>query len=122
MKTLTRFGLLIGFILFLNGCSSVSVDQVNVYEMENFADAKSDSLISYTDTEDIETFVNAFKTAKKEPGVVDMAEPDYRVEFGEESYFLWISPELGTIMNENDTNTIYSLTKRSAKEIYELVN
>ncbi len=122
MKTFTRFGLLIGLILFLTGCSSASVDQIDVYEMENFLDAKANSLISYTDPQDVDLFVNAFKTAKKEPGVVDMAEPDYRVEFGEESYFLWISPDQGAVMNEKDTHTIYSLKKKSAKKIYELVN
>ncbi len=122
MKKLTVIILMIGAILFLTACSSTPIEQVDVYKMENFTDAKENSLISYTDIEEVETFVNAFKTAKKEPGVVDMAEPDYRVEFGDESYFLWISPEQGAVMNENDTHTIYSLTKKSARKIYELVN
>lgn len=119
--TFTRFGLLIGFILFLTGCSAASIDQVDVYEMEDFSAAKADSFISYTDSQDVDLFVNAFKNAKKEPGVVDMYEPDYRVAFGGESYFLWINPEQGTIMNENNTHTIYSLKKKSAEMIYELL-
>lgn len=122
MKKLTVILFMIGAILFLTACSFTPIEQVYVYEMESFSDDKPDSVISYTDAQDVDLFVNAFKTAKKEPGVVDMAEPDYRVEFGDESYFLWISPEQGAVMNENDTHTIYSLTKKSAKKIYALVN
>jgi len=51
-----------------------------------------------------------------------MADPEYKVELGDESYFLWVSEEYGTIMNLNDTNTIYTLSKSSAKTIKELLN
>jgi hypothetical protein len=90
--------------------------------MESFSVIKKDSLISFTDSKVVSKIAKAFNTANKEPGIVDMADPDYKVEFGEESYFLWISEEHGTIMNLKDTHTIYTLSKSSAKTINELLN
>ena len=90
--------------------------------MESFSVIKKDSLTSYTDSKVVSNFVNAFKNAKKEQGVVDMSEPDYKVEFGEESYYLWVSEEQGTIMNINVTHTSYTLSKSSGITINELLN
>ena len=90
--------------------------------MESFSDIKKDSFTSFTDSKVVDDFVKAFNNAEKMPGKVDMADPEYKVEFGEESYFLWISEESGTIMNLKDTHTIYTLSKSSAKTINELFN
>lgn len=89
--------------------------------MESFSAIKKNSLTSYTDPKVVSNIVKAFKKAKKEPGVVEMVDPEYKVEFGEESYYLWISSEHGTIMNLEDTHTTFTLSKSSAKTIYELV-
>lgn len=123
LKKLTLFFICVVFtIIFVNGCSSKNIKKVDVYEMESFSVNKKDSLTSYTDPKVISNFVNAFKNAKKEKGVVDMADPEYKVEFGEESYYLWVSEGQGTMMKENDSHTIYTLPKSSAKKIYELLN
>lgn len=90
--------------------------------MESFSDIKRDSLISFTDSKVVNNFVKAFNDANKMPGIVDMADPKYKVELGEESYFLWIYEESGTIMNLKDTHTVYTLSKSSAKMINELLN
>lgn len=122
MKPITLFTLLIGFTLFTAGCSTSTVKKVDVYEMESFSVIKEESLFSYTDAKDIRTFVTAFHNAKKVSGVVDVAEPDYGVEFGGDSYYLWISPEQGAIMHTTDTHTIYSLVQSDAKMVDELLN
>lgn len=90
--------------------------------MESFSDIKKDSLTSFTDSKVVNNFVKAFNNAKKNPGKVDMANPEYKVEIGSETYFLWISEEHGTIMNVKNTNTIHNLSKGSAKTINELLN
>lgn len=123
MKQWSLLFILVVFTLsFVGGCSSENVEKVDVYEMESFSVIKKDSLTSYTDSEVVSHLVKAFKKAKKEPGVVDMVDPHYKVEFGEESYYLWIHKEQGTIMNLDDTNFIYTLSQSSAKTIYELLN
>lgn len=90
--------------------------------MKNFSTVKEDSLTTFIDLETIKDFSKAFNNAKKEPGIVNMSDPDYKVELGDESYFLWVSEEHGTIMNLSDTNTVYTLSKNSAKTINELLN
>ncbi|MFC5590788.1 hypothetical protein ACFPRA_17955 [Sporosarcina soli] len=117
-------GLIMG-VLFMSGCSagaSMEDEKVSVYEMKSFAEIRKNSLITFTDTKVETTFAEAFHSAERVPGIVDMADPDYRVEFGDEAYFLWMSEEHGTIMNTNDTHTIYTLSKSSVKMIYELLN
>ncbi|TFD96965.1 hypothetical protein [Jeotgalibacillus salarius] len=110
------------FALFLvGGCTSEDIEKVDVYEMESFTVIKEGSLTSYTDPEVVGEFVNAFKKAKKEPGVVEMIEPEYKAEIGEESYYLWICTEYGTIMNLEDSHTTYTLSKKSAKKIFDLL-
>lgn len=123
MKKLSLLFIFVVFnLLFVSGCSSENIEKIDVYEMESFSIIKKDSLVSYTDSKVVSNFVNAFKNANKEQGIVDMADPEYKVEIGEESYYLWISEEQGTIMNVNDTHTIYTLSKSSAKTINELLN
>ncbi|MFJ7824834.1 hypothetical protein [Psychrobacillus sp. NPDC096623] len=109
-------------LFFLGGCSTKNIQRVDVYEMESFSDIKKDSLTSFTDSKVVNDFVKAFNNAEKMPGIVDMGNPEYKVEFGEESYFLWISEESGTIMNLKDTHTIYVLSKSSAKTVNDLLN
>ncbi|MCH4827949.1 hypothetical protein [Planococcus halocryophilus] len=121
-----KWSLLFIFVVFtlsfIGGCSSENIEKVDVFEMESFSVIKNDALTSYTDSKVVSDFVKAFKKAKKEPGTVDMMDPRYKVEIGEESYYLWISKEQGTIMNLDDTHTIYTLSQSSAKKIYELLN
>ena len=72
--------------------------------------------ISYKQENSIElqTFVHAIKTAKKIDGVVDVLAPDYLLTFTFEDktnskYSLWLGKYEGSIMNENDSNTMYIL-------------
>ncbi|KIL51602.1 hypothetical protein KP77_11140 [Jeotgalibacillus alimentarius] len=123
MKKITIFISLVVFsILFATGCSSADIEKIDVYEMESFSIIKEDSLTSYTDSKDVNIFIKVFNNAKKEPGIVDIADPEYQVQIGEESYYLWIKEEQGTIMNVNDTHTIYSLSKNSVEKVYDLLN
>ena len=107
---------LFAFIPFLSGCNK-EIKKVNVYEMESFSEVREDSLVTFTDKKAIKQFENAFRSAKKQPGVVDMADPQYKVELGGKSFFLWLSQNHGTIMDVEDTNTIYSLTNKSVENI-----
>lgn len=98
------------------------VKKVEVYKMASFSSVKEKTLITYYDSQSVKTFKNAFKKARKQPGVVYMAEPHYKVILGEDSYFLWINKNHGTIMNFKDTNTIYTLSRWSAVKIGRLLS
>ncbi|MGG0643525.1 hypothetical protein ABE021_06250 [Sporosarcina gallistercoris] len=115
---------LIAILLVIGGCNTgiEKVDEVSIHEMESFSEVKEDTLVTFTDENEIKKFKKAISGAKKQPGVVDMADPHYKVELGGKSFFLWLSQDHGTIMKVENTNTIYSLKKKSVSDMNELLN
>lgn len=90
--------------------------------MASFSSVKEESKITFSGHRTIKAFRSAFKKARKQPGAVDMADPHYKVILGEESYFLWGDKNHGTIMNLEDTNTIYKLSRWSAVRIGRMLS
>ena len=105
----------------VSGCDSNTVDNVYMYEMESYSETKIDSKKGFTESKDIDIFLAAIRGASKNAGISDMIDPHYKVELGEETYFLWIYNGSGTVMNLNDTHTTYSLTEKAVNEISELI-
>lgn len=70
---------------------------------------------------DVDVLTKAVKNAVKVPGIVNMANPQYKFSLGDQVYRLWIDDVSGVIMNTEDTTTIYSLTETSLIEVKELV-
>ncbi|MED4400246.1 hypothetical protein [Metabacillus fastidiosus] len=113
----------ITFILLV-ACSNEKIERIekiDFYKTESFSETEKSPLIEITDTQIINNLRKAFNSAKKQPGIVDMISPEYKVNIGGKSYFLWISEKSGTIMNVEDTHTIYSLSNESIKSINELM-
>ncbi len=108
-------------VLLLVCCSNEKIEAITVFKMDNFTEIVEDSSVIITATNEIEIIQKAFIQAVKQPGVVDMADPQYKLEWNEESYFLWINESSGTIMNTTETHTNYSLSERSAHEVYQLI-
>ncbi|WP_078427473.1 hypothetical protein [Alkalihalobacterium alkalinitrilicum] len=121
MKRLQFSSLLIVCFIIMTACSSENIEKITIYEMENFSAVKEETATDFNMKEEIEVFQKAFNSAVKQSGIVNMADPNYKVNLGEKSYFIWISEGSGTIMNTKDTHTIYSLTNKSAEEVYELI-
>jgi len=119
------------FVLFvvcsfiLAGCSQEQESKLSKAQNEGSSETvnttKANSL-ELIETEKIEVFTKAVTDSKKEPGIVNMTNPQYKFSIGEESYLLWIAEDSGTIMNTTDTHTIYTLSSNSVQEIYEFVN
>jgi len=77
-------------------------------------------------SQDIAIFSKAVSDSIKEPGIVNIINPNFIFSLGEESYFLWLSEEDGSfidgkIMNTKDTHTIYSLSPSSLIEVKEFI-
>ncbi|MGD6843395.1 hypothetical protein ACQCVH_12850 [Bacillus infantis] len=115
--TITAFVLLAGWNLWPE-----KVKTVEVYKMTSFSSVKEDSKITFSSQRSVKAFRSAFKKARKQSGAVDMVDPDYKVILGEESYFLWLDKNHGTIMNLEDTNTIYTLSWWSAGKVGRLLD
>ncbi|MFO1442367.1 hypothetical protein KDN24_03830 [Bacillus sp. Bva_UNVM-123] len=108
------------FIL-LAACSTERIEKVTISKMKNYSEIVEDSSVEITDSEVISMLKNAVNGAVKRPGIVDMANPQYKVEIGQEAYFLWISTDSGTIMNVKDTHTIFSFSNKAIKQVNELI-
>ncbi|HZG87963.1 hypothetical protein [Paenibacillus sp.] len=104
-----------------NGNAS-SPQKVTVYEMESFSSVDNDSLIAITDAEAIRTVRAAIGQAQKYPGIINVVDPEYKIEFGAETYYLWINENSGSLMNIKDTHTIYTLPASSAKTLQGVVS
>lgn len=115
MKKLALF-----FIVFLVSCSSralENIDSVAFHEMESFSEVKEESVFIITEEEEIRRIQLAVQRAKQEPGIMDMMDPPYAFDLGEASYFLW--PESGTIMDQADTHTIYTLRENDHENVIQ---
>lgn len=106
----------------LTGCNnSTEIKEVKLYEMNDFDQEKENSLKTFNKSTEIKAFEEAFKQMKKQPGIVDMIEPEYKVEIGNKTYFMWLSEEVGTVMDAADTNTVYTLPEKTADSLKELL-
>ncbi|WP_231495888.1 hypothetical protein [Paucisalibacillus sp. EB02] len=119
MKKISLFSALILLIIGLIGCQS-QVKEVEVVKIYQIGDRPNTIVIE--DKETIDTVKEAVNGANKEPGIVNMADPKYKIEIGEENYFLWIDQNSGTIMNTKDSHTIYTLSDNSVEQIYQLIS
>lgn len=134
MRRLSLFLIAISMFILILGCQSeksISLNgkeatKVNLSEFKEFGTVNKNVLIEFTNDKDIEVFVNAIKDAEKINGILDVANADYDIHIvfkdnSTKDYHLWVSKDSGMIMDIENTNIGYSLTKKSANMIHELV-
>lgn len=107
--------------LLLAGCAQKEQIETSGPLGNNNSETKMEQL-DLKETNEIAIFSKAVSDSTKEPGIANMANPQYTFSLEEESYFLWITKESGTIMNTKDTHTIYSLSTSSVQEVNEFVS
>ncbi|MCZ8538603.1 hypothetical protein M9R32_15605 [Paenisporosarcina quisquiliarum] len=123
MKILCVLIIVVGLILV--GCSQKQEIKKSASPLETSSETVTTTkaiTIELKETEEIDLFTKAVNDSIKEPGIVNMTNPQYQFTIGKESYLLWIAEDSGTIMNTKDTHTIYSLPSSAVEEIYEFVN
>ena len=130
MKKMSLVLSLFLLLISLLGCqknTEVKVDnpQINTESLEKitiYPRVNSSETIVIEDTKTMEMIKEAVDNAEKQPGIVNMADPEFSIKMGEETYNLWVDEKSGTIMNTEDTHTIYSLSENSIKQFNELLN
>lgn len=107
-------------VLFLAGCSMggiEEVDEITINEMLSFWEVKPDSSATITDADDIEVLIEGIGNAKRESGIADVMDPEFELLIGDRKFYLWfVGP--GSVMDQEDTNTIYTL-KNGVREQFE---
>ncbi|MDF2607249.1 MAG: hypothetical protein K0S34_1444, partial [Bacillales bacterium] len=79
--------------------------------------------IAVYDAKNIKLIKSAVKSATKQSGLVNMADPHYQIKADSELYSLWLSEDSGTLMiNTQDTHTIYSLSEQGITNFKKIIN
>lgn len=99
-----------------------SENNVKLNELVSFSKVKTETEKTYTDELEVEIFRNAIEHAIKLDGIVDVVDPMYKFKLDGKEYFLWLHDAGGSIMETNDTHTIYKLLEEDAKQLKEVVN
>ncbi|MCM3315131.1 hypothetical protein M3603_00475 [Rummeliibacillus stabekisii] len=110
-------------LLTLFACSSNEVKEtkeVKVQEMVSSSKEKQNTLKVISDSPKVKVIVNAIRQAKKQKGIVDITDPQYRLDTDQDSYYLWFN-ENGSviIMNDKDKNTIFKIA--DAKDLENVI-
>ncbi|RVT59968.1 hypothetical protein [Niallia taxi] len=84
--------------------------------------------ITFDDKDTLKAFQVIFSSAVREPGIVDMAAPEFYMDVvydkdNQQSLYLWIGEkgQRSTFMKTEDTNTIYTVSNDMTDKLIELV-
>ena len=124
---------LVTLTLTLTGCASNDfrtdgIEEVRVSESDGFSSFQERDVITYDELEDVKVFADMIRNAEQQPGVVNMATPEYDVEvqYQDETvdrYYVWLG-DLGmptSIMDVNDTHTVYLVPADVTDELIRLL-
>lgn len=90
--------------------------------MKSFGQVIDNSQLEVTDKQTIEGVAEAISRANKVSGVADVADPDFKVEFGEKEFYLWVSADHGSVMDVADSHTLYTLEEKDARQLYSFLS
>ncbi|MBB5170591.1 hypothetical protein [Rummeliibacillus stabekisii] len=112
-------------MLTLFACSSNEVKEtkeVKVQEMVSFSKEKQNTLKVISDSPKVKVIVNAIRQAKKQKGIVDITDPQYRMDTDQDRYYLWFNVNgSATIMNDKDKNTIFNSRREKSGRCHKVI-
>ncbi len=107
---------------------SASLKQVSISNSKEFGRVNTDFFKGYEDKETLDKIKKALSNAVKAEGVVDMAEPEYDLKVvdtagNEQGYHLWVGEkgQVSTLMNVEDTHTIYTIPEELTSQFIDWV-
>ena len=107
---------------------SASLKQVSISNSKEFGRVNTDFFKGYEDKETLDKIKKALSNAVKAEGVVDMAEPEFDLKVvdtagNEQGYHLWVGEkgQVSTLMNVEDTHTIYTIPEELTSQFIDWV-
>lgn len=100
----------------------------NDFKSISISKPKGFNEITFDDEKTLKAFQNIFSSAVREPGKVDMADPEFYMNViydrnNQQSLYLWIGEKghRSTFMKTEDTSTIYTFSNDMTDKLIELV-
>jgi len=135
-KLLLVISVLVLIPIFLLGCQSnaesalehQNISRVGISESTGFGKVNPEFFEIYQDEERLLLFTDPLKNASKEEGIVDMIAPQYDLDVSYEDganleFHLWVgeSGEKSTLMQVDDTHTIYTVSRELTNKLIDLL-
>lgn len=112
----------------IKGLPDENISKVSISKSSGFGKVNSEFFTVYEDKETLDIFKNAISNAVKLEGIADMAEPEFDIKVvytdgNKQGYHLWVGEkgQKSTLMNVNDTYTIYSISEEITNQLIDLV-
>ncbi|MDE0584628.1 hypothetical protein ON064_16505 [Planococcus sp. A6] len=129
MKELQVLSLLLIMLFTLTACQNgllnaeqQAADKIVLYQMESFGQVKENTNYEITDKQTIKLFATAISRANKVSGVADVVDPNFKVEFGEKEFYLWMAEDHGSVMDVADDYTLYTLEQKDVEQLYSFLS
>ena len=107
-----------------NGLLDENIVKVSVSKSNGFGKVNSDFFTVYEDEDALNLFEKVISNAVKVEGIADMAEPEFDLEVvysggNKYEYHLWLGKkgQKSTLMNINNTHTIYSISEEITNQL-----
>jgi len=138
MRKIIFFVLSLTFIsAILFGCQSkvntdiksdLDIKKVSISKSKGFGKVNPDFFAVFDDEKNLKLFKSVISNAVKVDSTVDMATPKYDLEVtynngSKQGFHLWIGDKgkRGTLMDINDTNTIYTVLEENTNKLIDLI-
>ena len=99
-----------------------NADKLILHQMERFGELRESTRTEVTDAQTIELFADAISRADKLQGVANVVDPDFQLDFGGKTFYLWVSEDQGSVMDESDTHALYTLKAKDAEALYSYLS
>ncbi len=111
-----------------NGLLDGNITKVSISKSSDFGKVNSNFFTVYEDKETLDIFKNVISNAVKQDGIVDIAKAEFDVEViytdgNKQGYHLWVGEkgQKSTLMDVNDTNTIYLISEDLTNKLIDLM-
>lgn len=120
--------------VLLLGCQSTKSSNDNkllidsTFKSVSISKPKGINEVTFEDQDSLESFQSIFSSAGKEPGIVDMADPEFYLTVNydkgtHQDLYVWIGEkgQRSTFMKIEETHTIYAVSEEKTDQLIELV-
>ncbi|GIN58540.1 hypothetical protein J8TS2_28590 [Lederbergia ruris] len=111
-----------------NGIADGKIAKVSISKSSGFGKVNTDFYAEFEDEGILDLFKNVISNAVKEEGIVNMIEPEFDLEVGcadgsNHGYHLWLGEkeQISTLMNIDDTHTIYTISEEMTNKLIDIV-